>query len=204
MAVTLWQRFEYYYYYYYYYYSSCNKNRECVYIENYCVLYYRILLPSNHHTGNTSYIADYPVLQDTHIIIIILANRPGFSGIIIIIIPEIQAISRIVKMTCLSEEKYTYCAWANTMPLLTFVWLAWRELIKQDLSVMAHCVFEDWKHITCAHSALYIHRVTGCVAPRGVDYRSVGRRRRMERAVQVAFYSAEIKSKVEKTVCTCM
>ena len=37
-------------------------------------------------------------------------------------------------MTC---STYMYCACANTM-LLTFVWLAWRELIKQDLSVMAN------------------------------------------------------------------
>ena len=29
----------------------------------------------------------------------------------------------LFKMTC---STYTYCACANTMPLLTFVWLAWR------------------------------------------------------------------------------
>ena len=51
---------------------------------------------------------------------------------------------------------------------------------------------------------LCIQRVTVRVAPRGVKYRSVCRRRRMERAVQVAFYGAEVKSKVEKTVCTSM
>ena len=60
---------------------------------------------------------------------------------------------------------------------------------------------QDWKHITCAHSALCIQHVTVRVAPRGVKYRSVGRSRRMERAIRLAFYSAEVKSKVEKTVC---
>ena len=59
-----------------------------------------------------------------------------------------------------------------------------------------------WKYIVCAHSALHIWCITCPIALQGVKYHCVSQT--MRTAIQVVFYSTEVKSKGEETVCTCV